>query len=111
MKKLFFIFTIILAGYFVFTGQKNPDNAKVSETAPPIWNIHKLMKWYSDRGLTPPQYVATELTSKNNAKQTDAGDAPDVRVFPSSNPQSENSIAISELNPQNLFISTNITFT
>ncbi len=111
MKKLFFIFTIILAGYFVFTGQTNSDGRKSSETAPPIWNIHKLMKWYTDRGLTPPQYIASELNSKNNTKQTDASDAPDVRVYPSSNPQSENSIAISEVNSQNLFISTNITFT
>lgn len=106
MKKLFFIFTIILAGYFIFTGQRSADSNKNNIEAPPIWNIHKLMKWYTDKGLTPPGYIAAEI--KTNSDESDASDAPDVRVFPSSSPQSENSIAISQVNSQNLFISTNV---
>ena len=101
--------TVVLVSYFLFTGQRNTDNSKQTADAPPIWNIHKLMKWYTDRGIAPPQYVNAEFKSTvNSNNQTDATDNPDVRVFPSSTPQSENSIAISEFNPQNLFISTNM---
>lgn len=111
MKKLLFIIVIFLSGYFVFTGQKAPDDKKIREEAPPIWNIHKLTKWYTDRGLTPPDYAASEIHTNKSKIENDAGEALNVRVFPSNNPQSENSIAISEFNSQNLFISTNMFFT
>ncbi|MGB4851298.1 MAG: T9SS type A sorting domain-containing protein [Ignavibacteria bacterium] len=111
MKKIFTLFSFVLLSFVLFTGQKSTDSNKQSIEAPPIWNIHKLMKWYTDRGITPPQYVSSELKSGNQNFETDATDVPDIRVFPSSNPQSENSIAISEFNPQHLMISTNMTFT
>ncbi|MBK8380704.1 MAG: hypothetical protein IPL16_02190 [Ignavibacteria bacterium] len=111
MKKIFTLFSFVLLSFVLFTGQKSTDSNKQSVEAPPIWNIHKLMKWYTDRGITPPQYVSSELKSGNQNFETDATDVPDIRVFPSSNPQSENSIAISEFNPQHLMISTNMTFT
>ncbi len=103
--------SVVLICFFIFSGQKSSDNNKPHETAPPIWNIHKLMKWYTDRGLTPPEYVSSEFKSASLNNQTDASDNPDIRVFPSTNPQSENSIAISEFNSQHLMISTNVTLT
>ncbi len=107
MKKIFLFLLPVLLGYFLFTGQKSSDSKGQIE-APPIWNIHKLTKWYTDRGFTPPQYVAIELNSSKRPNEVDANDGPDVRVFPTSNPQSENSIAISQFNPLNAFISTNM---
>ena len=111
MKKLLIVLVVICSGYFVFTGQKNPDDKKSSKEAPPIWNIHKLTKWYTDRGLTPPNYVASEIRNNNPNSQNDAGILSNIRVFPSTNPQSENSIAISEFNSEHLFVSTNMFFT
>jgi len=102
MKKLLIVLVVVLSGYFVFTGQKNRDDKKVISEAPPIWNIHKLTKWYTDRGITPPNYVASEIQTNPNSNESDAS-ALNIRVFPSTNPQSENSIAISEVNSQNLY--------
>jgi len=111
MKKIILLFSLIIVTYFVFTGQSAVINSNKNIEAPPIWNIHKLMKWYTDRGLTPPQYVNNEFKSGVQNYEMDASDAidaPDVRVYPSSNPQSENSIAISEFNSQHLMISVNL---
>lgn len=116
MKKITVLILIVITGYFIFTGQKNSEGSKNSGKqkveAPRIWNIHKLMKWYTDRGLTLPDYIPNEINNMNRSRNfmTDI-DQPDVRVFPSNNAQSENSIAISQVNPQNLFISVNMPFT
>jgi len=109
MKKSFYLILIFICFYLIFTGQKNPDDKTTQLQAPPIWNIHKLMKWYTDRGMTPPQFIASEF--RNNRFPNGYDDGPDVRVYPSSNPQSENSIAISQFNSQHLFISTNMALT
>jgi hypothetical protein len=111
MKKAIFLFSSVLIFYFLLSGQKSVDNKSQVVEPPLIWNVHKLAKWYSDRGLPLPQSSQKEFSSIVENNNTDATDAPDVRIFPSTNPQSENSIAISEANPLNLFVSVNMSFT
>ena len=112
MRKFILLFSTVLVFYFLLPGQKSVDNKNTQTDPPPlIWNIHKLTKWYTDRGIPLPEYTKSELTSIIQNNEPDANDVPDVRIFPSNNPQSENSIAISELNPLNLFVSVNMSFT
>lgn len=111
MKKIFILFSSVMILYFIFTGQKSVNNKSQVVEPPMIWNVKKLAKWYSDRGIPIPQNFPNESYSRAEYTETDANDVPDVRIFPSSNPQSENSIAISEVNPLNLFVSANMPLT
>jgi hypothetical protein len=110
MKKIFLLFSVGVLGFFFFTAQQSPENNKNSgmPEAPPIHNSAKLIKWYQDHGYSYPEnpvMMRGPVTLPNIMYQ----DNPDVPVLPSSNPQTENSIAVSTLNAQKLMVSTNTT--
>jgi hypothetical protein len=89
----------------------NGSGLFAQEEVTPI-NTHRLTEWYEKRGLTPPQDLVTPAQSVVVPNQLlSPSNEPDVRVFPSSNPQTENSIAVNHANPQQLMISTNGTAT
>ncbi|MDQ3020934.1 MAG: T9SS type A sorting domain-containing protein [Bacteroidota bacterium] len=64
MKKLLLFLTIITAGYFIFTGHRSQITKNtMEEKAPPIRNIHKLTKLYTERGLTQRHSIDAVLNS------------------------------------------------
>jgi len=115
MKKLSFFLLLLLAGagYFLFTAQDTP----VQKTAQgqqsflegeAIINPFVMANWYKERGLDLPNlYLGPIAPDIVEYVGGDFADQPDVQVFPSSNQQSENSIAINQNNPNQLMISTN----
>jgi hypothetical protein len=83
---------------------------------PGIWNMFQRDNWYKQRNLPNPyndvpKQVDPLVYGTHPGLPADPQpnfvNPPDIRVFPSSNAQSENSIAVNTVTPTQLFISTN----
>src|SRR5229473_8638851 len=70
-------------------------------------NRNVLRWWYEKQKLAAPRTPESLTPSVSTEVGSSFPDQPDVHIYPSANPQTENSIAVSPLNPDVLFISTN----
>jgi hypothetical protein len=100
------VLTMAITGNLVAQNKASSDGAQAGQKNPPIWNFHKLQKWYEDNGLTL-RHDAAIVPPRTVSLTPLPPDQPDVQVFPSSNHETENSIAVSQANPMNLMVSVN----
>jgi subtilisin-like proprotein convertase family protein len=122
MKKLFLLLVFVGAGYFIFTAQNTPDRSVNQSTVeiPPIMNYMVLNNWCIAHGVTPPDYVTSNIEARMNSQivpnpyvpapqiQPNLVDpGPDVPMSPNLFQAFENSIKINEANPLQALLDAN----